>query len=287
MAQFATFWTGSIDALERACLSSFSQSGHEVILYSYGEHKASHLYDVRHASEIIDEKYLTQFITNGQPNIAHFSDAFRVMMFTKTPYIWIDCDLLLVKPISFDPAENLFIREGRKSIIAAMLRIADQPIATRALELILQQAGRDLPWAAPQNIIPKAMTELNYNGEVKSPKLYNPVPTNDFYKLLLPEFKEECAVLCASAETIHLYNNILQKVGYFKDLLPPEGSYLYERLKSYRDDAGFIGTYPARSVRAMVEGWQLRFSGKELGLGAVARQFMPAINTSIKRRLWA
>ena len=287
MAQFATFWTGCIDALERACLSSFSRSGHEIILYSYGEHKTSHFYDVRNASDIIDKRYLTQFITNGRPNIAAFSDAFRVMMFTKTPYIWIDCDLLLVKPISFDPAEDLFIREGRKNIIAAMLRIADQRIATRALEVILQQAGRDLPWAALQNVIPKAMAEFHYNGKVKSPELYNPIPANDFYKLLLPEFKEECSVLCATAETIHLYNNILQKVGYFKDLLPPEGSYLYERLEPYHDDASFIGTYPARSVRAMVEGWQLRFSGKELGLGAVARQFMPAINTSIKRRLWA
>lgn len=287
MAQFATFWTGSIDALERACLSSFSRDGHEVILYSYGEHQDSHFYQARHASEIIDEKYLTQFITNGRPNIAAFSDAFRVMMFTKAPYIWIDCDLLLVRPISFDPAEDFFIREGRKNIIAAMLRIADQRIATKALDVILQQAGRDRPWAALQNVIPRAMDALDYKGQVKCQARYNPVATDEFYKFLLPEFKDECTVLCAKAETVHLYNNILQKVGYFKDLLPPIGSYLHHLLLSYADEAGFIGTYPAQTVRAMVEGWQLRFSGKELGLGAVARRFLPAVNTSIRRRIWS
>lgn len=287
MAKFATFWTGSIDSLERACLASFSRGGHEVILYSYGEHALSSLYDVRHASEIIDEKYLTQFITNGRPNIAAFSDAFRVMMFTKTPYIWIDCDLLLMRQISFDPAEDFFIREGRKNIIAAMLRISDQRIANRALDAIMKQAGRDLPWAALQNVIPKAMAEFKYNGEIKQPALYNPIPTDDFYKLLLPEFKDECSNLCRNAETIHLYNNILQKIGYYKDIMPPEGSYLHDLLKPYANEAGFIGTYPARAVRAMVEGWQLRFSGKELGLGAVARRFLPAVNTSIRRRIWA
>lgn len=285
--QFATFWTGPIDALEKACLSSFSRNGHEVILYSYGEHKSSHWYSVRDASEIMEKKYLNQFITNGKPNIAHFADAFRIMMFTKTPFIWIDCDLLMVQQLSFDPLKDLLVRESRRHIIAAILRIADQNIASRALDLIMQQVGRDLPWAAPQNIIPKAMAEGGYHGEIKSPSLYNPVPADEFYKLLLPEFKDECAAICANAQTIHLYNNILQKVGFFKDLLPPEGSYLYNILAPYHNDMGFIGTYPARSVRAMVEGWQLRFSGKELGVGAVTRQFLPAINTSFRRRLWA
>lgn len=287
MSQFATFWAGEIDALERACLSSFSRQGHDVVLFSYEQREPSPLYQVRSASEILDEAYLTQFITGGRPNIAAFSDAFRVMMFTKTPYIWIDCDLLLKSQITFNPEDNVFVREGNKNIIAALLRISDRSIADRALRDILKQAGRDLPWAALQNVIPKAMVEENYQGEVKDPSVYNPVPTDDFYKLLLPEYRDECTKLCASAETIHLYNNILQKIGYFKDLLPPEGSYLHEALAPYAEDAGFSGTYPARVVRAMVEGWQLRFNGKELGLGAVLRRLGPAVRTTARRRIWA
>lgn len=285
--QFATFWTGSLDALERACLSSFSKNGHHVVLFSYEKQEACPWYESRDASEIMDKKYLNQFITNGKPNIAHFADAFRIMMFTKTPYIWIDCDLLMVSPLTFEPSKDLLVRENKKHIIAAILRIADQNIASCALDMIMRQVGRDLPWAAPQNIIPKAMKKSHYKGEIKLSSHYNPIDADEFYKLLLPEFSDECALLCSKAETIHLYNNILQKIGFFKNILPPEGSYLHAKIAPFQTDVGFIGTYPARSVRAMVEGWHLRFSGKEIGLGAVTRQFLPAIHTSIRRRLWA
>jgi hypothetical protein len=235
----------------------------------------------------LDKSYLEQFITDGRPNVAAFSDAFRVMMFTKTPYIWIDCDLFLKSPISFDPTENVFVREGKRNIIAALLRIADRPIADRALRDILKQAGRDLPWAALQNAIPKAMAAEGYVGGLKEPSIYNPVPTDEYYKLLLPEHRDECAKLCRQAETIHLYNNILQKIGFYKDLLPPEGSYLHELVGPYAVEAGFTGTYPARVVRAMVESWELRFSGREMGLGAVLRRVGPAMRTTVRRRLWA
>lgn len=127
----------------------------------------------------------------------------------------------------------------------------------------------------------------NYKGPIKDPSVYNPVSADNFYMFLLPEYRDECAQLCKGAETLHLYNNILQKIGYFKNLLPPEGSYLYEVLAPFAEEAGFSGVYPARVVRAMVDGWELRFSGKELGLGAVLRRFGPAVRTTVRRRIWA
>lgn len=287
MPQFATFWAGRLDALERACLASFHRQGHEVVLYSYEDRIPSLFYDIRPASEILDESYLSQFRTGGRPNVAAFSDAFRIMMFTKTPYIWMDCDLFLKGIFSVTNDDDIFIREGEKNIIAALLRISDKQIADRALKMVLSLAGRDLPWAATQNMIPRAMKAEGYKGKISKASTYNPVPADEFYKLLLPEYREECAELCSRAETVHLYNNILQKVGFFKDLLPPEGSYLAELVSPYVEEAGFIGTYPADTVRAMVEGWSLRFSGRSLGLGAVLRRVGPAAITTLRRKQWA
>lgn len=287
MARFATFWTGGIDALERACLASFARRGHQVTLYSYEPREASPLYTVRPASDILDRGYLDRFITDGRPNVAAFSDAFRLTMFTRTDAIWIDCDLLLKGDLSFDTTRDVFVREGPRNIIAALLRIADPGIAQAALHKVMAQADKDLPWAALQNVIPKEVAAAGRLGDLLEPSLYNPVAANDFHKLLLPEHREECDALCAGAETIHLYNNILQKVGFYKNLLPPEGSTLHVLLQPFAKEAGFVGTYPASVVRAMVDGWRSRFAGTDLGFGAVLRRFGPALRTTARRRIWA
>lgn len=287
MAHFATFWTGSIDALERACLASFAQRAHQITLYSFERREPSALYDVRPAAEILDQGYIERFITDGRPNVAHFSDAFRLSLFARTEAIWIDCDLLLARDLTLDLTGNIFVREGRRTIIAALLRIADRRIADHALAMILAQADKDLPWAATQNIIPKAISTAENHSHLLEPRLYNPVAADDFHKLLLPEHRAECDALCREAETIHLYNNILQKIGFYKNLLPPEGSALHALLKPFAAEAGFIGTYPAPVVRAMVEGWRSRFDGTDLGIGAVIRRVGPGLRTTARRRLWA
>lgn len=287
MAHFATFWTGSIDALERACLASFIRRGHRVTLYSYEAREPSPFYETRAADEILDRSYLGRFITDGRPNVAHFSDAFRLSMFTRTEATWIDCDLLLRRDLTLDATRNVFVREGRRNIIAAMLRIADRHIADAALKSILAQADKDLPWAALQNVIPKEIAAAGRLDELLEPRVYNPVAADDFHKLLLPELREECEALCCDAETIHLYNNILQKIGFYKNLLPPEGSALHALLLPFSLEAGFVGTYPAPVVRAMVEGWRSRFNGTDLGFGAVIRRFGPALRTTARRHLWA
>lgn len=287
MARFATFWTGSIDALERACLASFARGGHEVTLYSYEARDPSPNYRVRSAAEILDRNYLDRFITDGRPNVAAFSDAFRVMMFTRTDAIWIDCDLLLNSALTVDETRDIFVREGRRNIIASLLRIADRRIAEAALKTILAQADKDLPWAALQNVIPKEVAAAGRLDDLLEPEIYNPIAADDFYKLLLPEYRTECDLLCRDAETIHLYNNILQKIGFYKNLLPPEGSALHAYLQPFAAEAGFLGTYPASVVRAMVEGWRSRFNGTDLGLGAVIRCFGPALRTTVRRHLWA
>ena len=107
---------------------------------------------------------------------------------------------------------------------------------------------------------------------------------DDWYKLLLPEHEAECESSCLQARTVHLYNNILQKVGYLKSALPPAGSYLRRQL----DDRGlgrfFQGEYTAETVRNLAENWRLRFSGDALGFGAVARQVVPSLRRTLARR---
>ena len=118
---------------------------------------------------------------------------------------------------------------------------------------------------------------------LKSADAYMPFHHSEFYKYLLPEYYEECERACRKAYTIHLYNNIWDKIGYYKDLLPPEGSYLHSLLRDSPAAGQFKGIYPASVVRALAEGWHLRFSGEALSVGPLLRQLLPSALRTVKR----
>ena len=76
---------------------------------------------------------------------------------------------------------------------------------------------------------------------MKDPKEFMPVHYDEYYKLRLPEFAEECAEKCRNAKTVHLYNDILDRIGVWKILLPPEGSYLHYLFSAQKQVNGFRG----------------------------------------------
>ncbi|MDB4973081.1 MAG: hypothetical protein JWN48_1422 [Myxococcaceae bacterium] len=283
MAKLASFWSSELSPLEKACLGSFVAAQHEVVLYSYvrpGDLPAG--VEFRHASEILAESYMGRFITDGRPNIAHFSDYFRLNLFLKTSATWIDCDLIAYRPFDTAPEDNLLVREGRTGINNSLLRIADRQLLTDCLERTEALLDVDVMWAATQNVIIKALARHPSTFALQPASEFVPVHFSDFDKLLLPEYRDHCESLCAEAKTIHLYNNVMERIGYHKNLLPPVGSFLYELLVG-SGDHGFTDVYPADVVRKLLEAWRSRFSGEDLGVRSVVRQFIPSLKRSVRR----
>jgi hypothetical protein len=114
----------------------------------------------------------------------------------------------------------------------------------------------DVPYGTLQAF--NTRTFRRKTGLFKSAEAYMPFHHSEFHKYLLPEYRDECDRACGKAFSIHLYNNIWDKIGYYKELLPPEGSYLHELLRDAPIARQFKGVYPASVVRAMVDGWRLR-----------------------------
>jgi len=77
--------------------------------------------------------------------------------------------------------------------------------------------------------------------------------------------------------TIHLFNNILSTLGYWKELAPPEGSYLHEKLQE-SDLLGFFrDVYPAKIMQNMILNLRYSQNGKSLGVKSVLRELIPSV----------
>jgi hypothetical protein len=121
---------------------------------------------------------------------------------------------------------------------------------------------------------------------LNDPAEFTPIHHQEYYKLLLPDFAEECADKCRDAKTVHLYNNIIDKIGVCKQLLPPEGSYLNHLFTSVGLSSDFCGVYPASVMQTLVDGWRMRFSGECLGARSILKQAFPSLARTIRNKIW-
>jgi len=94
--KFASFWHGpELSPYEHACLASFAAHGDEVALYCY--EKPANVpsgIQIKDARRILPIEATQHFRLNGLPSMAHFTDYFRYVMFTRTEEIWVDTDML-------------------------------------------------------------------------------------------------------------------------------------------------------------------------------------------------
>ena len=119
-----TFWYGpALSRLERACLRSMMQQGHEVTLFVHHEVKGVPIgVRVCDAKEITGDRPIILNRTRGSP--ALYADQFRYHMIKKTGLLWADLDMFLLKPLQ--PSNGyLFARQSEKAINNAVLSLPE------------------------------------------------------------------------------------------------------------------------------------------------------------------
>ena len=219
---FSSFWAGeSLSPYEQACLRSFTLRGYEVILYTYETLKGvPEGVRVESAQEIIDGRYMDLYLIEDRPSLSHFSDIFRYRMSEKTGHIWIDSDILLLKPIDVELPSTLLAKEHSTSLCGAVLRLSSSdPRIPLLIERCEQLAGQNLIWGATG---PRLLTEVFGKDQLFSiayePEIFFPIYFDDFWKAFLPECLDECEDLCRNAFTVHLWNNIVVKLWVVKGI---------------------------------------------------------------------
>ena len=286
---FATFWSGEqLSAFECACLRSLAVRGYPVHLYSFDQiANVPAGIALRDAAEIAPPESVRRFLYAGKPNLSHYSDYFRYLLFRKTPHIWIDADMLLLRPLDIALKGTLLAREREDSICGAIMRLDNtRPELDRLIASTEAAMDRELKWGETgPGLITKIFGRSATFGDAFAPQFFFPITHDDFWKAFLPEYRGECEQLCAEAFGVHLWNNIVDRLGVWKMLAPPPGSFLANRFEQDGSLGFFAGTYPEKVMRAMVENWRLRQDGSALGIGNLSRQLLPSIGRTVRHRL--
>ena len=96
------FWHGPrLSRLERLCMSSFLAHGHQVLLHVYQEPQGVPPgVTVQDANRVLSERYLFRHQKSG--SVAAFADWFRYLLLHQQGGIWVDTDVVCLKPLRYD-----------------------------------------------------------------------------------------------------------------------------------------------------------------------------------------
>ncbi|MDB5563577.1 MAG: uncharacterized protein JWP84_143 [Tardiphaga sp.] len=150
-----TFWHGPLDALRLLCLRSQVAAGHRVTLYSF-----TPLEDLpdgvsnADADAVLPRAFAERLRPSGPGGswrdwtTLQFSDFFRMRLMALGVGLWLDADVLLLKPITIDPAKPYFAWEKPRQLGNSVLYLPpDDPIIA-AFDALMQQDELTPDWLA-------------------------------------------------------------------------------------------------------------------------------------------
>jgi hypothetical protein len=156
--EIVTFWHGPLDALRRLCLMSQVAAGHKVTVYSF-EPLAQLPDGVGNAeAEAILPRAFAERLRPTAPNgvwrdwtTLQYSDFFRMRLMAHSAGLWLDADVLLLKPIEIDPAKPYFAwerpRQPRQLGNSVLYLPAGDPIVA-AFTALMRQDELTPDWLA-------------------------------------------------------------------------------------------------------------------------------------------
>src|SRR5258708_39147863 len=141
-----TFWHGPLDALRQLCLRSQIASGHKVTVYSFDP--LAQLPDGvgnAEAEAILPHAFAERLRPTGPNGVwrdwttLQFSDFFRMRLMAREAGLWLDADVLLLKPVEIDPARPYFAWERPRQLGNSVLYLpSSDPIVAAFADLMGQ-----------------------------------------------------------------------------------------------------------------------------------------------------
>jgi hypothetical protein len=150
-----TFWHGPLDALRLTCLRSQVAAGHKVTIYSFDP--IAGLPDgVGNAeAEAILPHAFSERLRPPQPDgswrdwtTLQFSDFFRMRLMAESAGLWLDADVLLLRPVDIDLARPYFAWERRRQLGNSVLYLPSRNPIVLAFERLLEQDELTPGWLA-------------------------------------------------------------------------------------------------------------------------------------------
>src|SRR5438445_1124752 len=162
-----TFWHGPMDALRQTCLRSQLAAGHKVTVYSFDTIPGLPAGIENADAEAILPHAFSERLRPPQPDgswrdwtTLQFSDFFRMKLMAKSAGLWLDADVLLLKPAMIDPAKPYFAWERPRQLGNSVLYLPpDDPIVGE-FDRLMQQDELTPNWLSLRHRLTFALRRL-------------------------------------------------------------------------------------------------------------------------------
>ncbi len=162
-----TFWHGPLDQLRQTCLRSQVAAGHKVTVYSFAPVAGLPAGVGCADAEAVLPFAFSKRLRPPQPDgswrdwtTLQFSDFFRMRLMARGAGLWLDADVLLLKPVELDPAKPLFAWERPRQLGNSVLYLPpDDPIVA-AFEQLMRQNELTPDWLALRHRLTFALHRL-------------------------------------------------------------------------------------------------------------------------------
>ena len=162
-----TFWHGPLDALRRTCLRSQVAAGHKVTVYSFGPLAGLPDGVGNVEAEAILPHSFSERLRPPEPDgswrdwtILQFSDFFRMRLMAERAGLWLDADVLLLKPVEIDPAKPYFAWERPRQLGNSVLYLPPDDAIVRAFENLMEQEELTPDWLSLRHRLTLALRRL-------------------------------------------------------------------------------------------------------------------------------
>lgn len=247
MTVFHALWIGPrLSLVERTCLASFVHFGHDLQLHCYDE-----VQGVPAGVRVVDASRTVPraFVRpnrggRGKGSFAAFSDIFRYACLAEHGGVYVDCDVVCLRR-EFPTGDFVVGRQDDGSLCGAVLGLARGSAEAKHLLFEALSIGVDrVRWSqiGPQ-LVTRIVDLYQRQSEVLGPTAFYAVQFQDYVDFVLPGACGRVVQRIADSPACHLWNEKFRRAGWNKDVLPPPGSWLRERITALVPDAGAAGEY--------------------------------------------
>jgi hypothetical protein len=167
LPDIVTFWHGPLDALRQTCLRSQLAAGHKVTVYSFDTIAGLPAGVDNAEAEAILPHAFSEKLRPPQPDgswrdwtTLQYSDFFRMKLMAKSAGLWLDADVLLLKPVEIDPAKPYFAWERPRQLGNSVLYLPARHGIVGAFEALMKQDELAPDWLSRRHRLALAMRRL-------------------------------------------------------------------------------------------------------------------------------
>jgi hypothetical protein len=167
LPKIVTFWHGPLDRLRQTCLRSQVAAGHEVTVYSFDTIAGLPDGVANADAEAILPQAFAERLRPAQPDgswrdwtLLQFSDFFRMRLMAERAGLWLDADVLLLRPVEIDPAKPYFAWERPRQLGNSVLYLPPDDPIVMAFEKLMAQEELTPDWLALRHRLTFALRRL-------------------------------------------------------------------------------------------------------------------------------